>query len=423
MADFRAKVGIDDQFTGPLAKMKGALGSVREAGQQAGAALRKDFEGAHGVLTRTTGALQQMTPVLSGLGVGSFAATAGIAGLGAALKSFTGNTAALERFSHETGISIDKLRAFGALGERFGVSTSTMQGAVQGIARNMYELRRRWGETYSGLQKMNLGDLAEQLVSAPNMEVALKRIMDKLGSIKDPEKRRRVAALLGAEELASVAGEVGNKYEQTMADIARRLGRTTQQQINAAKQFEQSVSELRQNLDGLATQSLTPVIEKLNAFTTALQSPEANKVLKGAIDYMANRITGMANEIKFLMETYEKLKGFMGNVAAGAPSVSGAPLAPSGPLGPGKPGAAIENSLRAAQQKLGDLYRSGDKDAVREKELTGEIRRLTDELRKVREQGASVNPSSFGAAGDGAARIFNAGYGGGGAILWGGRGA
>lgn len=54
MADFRAKVGIDDQFTGPLAKMKGALGSVREAGQQAGAALRKDFEGAHGVLTRTT---------------------------------------------------------------------------------------------------------------------------------------------------------------------------------------------------------------------------------------------------------------------------------------------------------------------------------------------------------------------------------
>jgi hypothetical protein len=62
--------------------------------------------------------------------------------------------------SKETGVTIDQLRAFGALGERFGVTTETMQNGVMRFSESMSRMRKRYGEEYTSLQAMGLGVVA-----------------------------------------------------------------------------------------------------------------------------------------------------------------------------------------------------------------------------------------------------------------------
>ena len=171
MADERLRLvaEVTDQFTGPLGKMQTALRRTAEMGSQGAATLRKDFASFHGVLGKTQTALGGMSPALSAVGAAGFGATAALAGIATAIRNFSTSTQQLDQMSKATGVSIDQLRALGALGERFGVSTESMNGAVRGLAKNMYELRQRFGESYSDLQRMNLGGLAEQLISAPNI--------------------------------------------------------------------------------------------------------------------------------------------------------------------------------------------------------------------------------------------------------------
>ena len=422
MADERLRLvaEVTDGFTGPLGRMQTALRRTSEVGSQGATALRKDFEGVHTALGKTQGVLQGMTPVLSAFGSGAFSAALSVTGVATALRNFAGNTQALSTMSRETGISIDKLRALGALGERFGVSTETMNGAVRNLAKNMYELRQRFGETYSGLQRMNLGELAEQLVSAPNMEAATKRVIEGLGKIRDPEVRRRAAALLGAEELASLAAEVGGQYESVLADIAKRLGKTTQQQVDAAKRFEQTLSELRQNIDGLTHEAMAPLLDKMNEFVKALQSPEAMQTFNGLLGDIAATARTTKQEFEAIVAAWGKLKDYFGR---GDPSLNKefTPGLGGGALSgqsPALPGAGLEGRRASIQQQLELLDRNPSApDYARKRDrMTEELRRVADELEKLRTQGgATAQKSGFDAPlGGMGALIQRASYGGGG---------
>lgn len=130
MADDRLRLvaEVSDQFTGPLGKLETALRRAGTAGTQTGKDLKKDFDAFHGTLGKTTTALQGIQPILSGLGVAGLTAGVSLGAVTAALSGFFKGTQQLAIMSKETGLAIDQLRAFGALGERFGVSAETMQG-------------------------------------------------------------------------------------------------------------------------------------------------------------------------------------------------------------------------------------------------------------------------------------------------------
>ncbi|MCJ2114240.1 hypothetical protein MKK64_24020 [Methylobacterium sp. E-025] len=185
MADERLRLvaEVTDQFTGPLDKLQTALRRTGAAGTQTGKDLKKDFEGFHGVLGKTNSALQSMTAPLSALGVAGLGASLSLTGIATALSGFSKGTQQLSILSKETGLAVNELRAFGALGERFGVSADTMQGGVKRFSDEMSQLRRRFGEAYSGLQAMNLGELVEKLVAAPNMKAALDSAMESFSNI------------------------------------------------------------------------------------------------------------------------------------------------------------------------------------------------------------------------------------------------
>ncbi|HEX8417194.1 MAG TPA: hypothetical protein VF641_06270, partial [Methylobacterium sp.] len=435
MADDRLRMvaEVEDRATGPLGRIRTALGNV--ANTPGAGALRKDFEGAHAAIQRTQGAIGAINPVLAGLGIASFGAVTALGGAAVALRNFSSNTQQLSMLSRETGVTIDRLRAFGALGERFGVSSDKMNGAVQSFSSTMYDLRRRWGEVYGSLKGMNLGGLAEELVNAPNMEVALKRAMEGLAAIPQPEVRRRVSMMLfGTADIGSVADAVGGDFQKTLDDIARRMGRTSTEQVAAAQKFEQSLSELRANLEGVRTGALTPLLTEFNALLASLNSPGAVKVFQDELAGLSKGLRDTVAEFQQIVALWEKVKGlFAGNAAEqemrGVINGGGTPAGQSGTrqlqLEGRKYSIEQQRELLDRNPNAPDYQRKRDR-------MTEELKRVGDELERLRTQSPTVQQQSFGGpavsggaliqkAAFGGASSFSGGYGGGAGVFGGGR--
>ncbi len=433
MADDKLKIvaTVEDQFTGPLSKLQKGLKSVGDETAKQGAAWKKDWEGARTEVAKFQGVLGGFTPILSAVGVGSFGAVMSITGLTSAMRAFTGNTQGLSIMARETGVTIDKLRAFGELGERFGVSADAMKSSVGSFATTMYDLRRRWGEAYTGLQAMNLGKLAEDLVNAPNMEAALKRAMDGLQKISEPEVRRRVSRMLfGTEDVGRVAASIGGDIGATLDEIARKMGRTTQAQVEAAQRFERSMSDLRANMEGLKTGALTPLIDEFNRLVTYLNRPESVSFFKGELDRVGQGLRDTATEAQQLMQLWERFKGvFSDDVHAPPPAFTKkAPAdAPAGPSEAEIRHGQLEGRRASVERQKQLLERNPEAPDYQRKHdrMVEELKRVGDELQRLREQGgATVSPSSYGGVGASSGSLIQkAAWGGVGGGLGGGFGS
>lgn len=312
MADDRLRLvaEVQDGFTGPLGKLETALGRTARAGTQAGRDLKKDFDGFHGSIGKANTALQSMTPVLSGLGVAGLATGVSLGAVTAALGGFSKGTQQLAIMSKETGLAVDQLRAFGALGERFGVSAETMQGGVRKFADEMSQMRKRYGQVYLDLQQMNLGEMVEKMINSPNVKAALDTFMESVSNIGDPVKRRKVVEMvLGSDQIAAVAGQVSGRYRAVMDEILKAQGTTTDAQVKAAQRFEETLSRLRENMDGLRTQALGPLLVEFNRFVATLNTPDALKFISGEIEGFKKLIADTVAEFQKLDKLGESLKG------------------------------------------------------------------------------------------------------------------
>ena len=415
MSDERLRLvaEVTDGFTGPLAKLHTALQRTAATGTQAGKDLKRDFEGFHGSIGKANTALQGMAPVLSGLGVAGLTAGVSLGAVTAALSGFSKGTQQLAIMSKETGLAVDQLRAFGALGERFGVSAETMQGGVRKFADEMSGLRKRYGETYSTLQQMNLGDLVEKMVNSPNMKAALDSFMESVSNIGDPVKRRKVVEMvLGSDQIAAVAGQLTGRYRQVMDEILKAQGTTTDAQVKAAQRFEDALSRVRENMDGLRTQALGPLLEELSKLVEKFGSADAMAAFSKQLDEIGKFARTTVQEFEAIVRTYEKFKEFVG---LGDPSKN----KEFTPVLGGPPGVKQLEGRRDSieqQRRLLDAN-PGAPDYQRKRDrMTDELKRVGDELEKLRSGGAATaQPSGFsGVTGGGNPLIHRAGYGGGG---------
>ncbi|TXN41804.1 hypothetical protein FV232_26045 [Methylobacterium sp. WL30] len=419
MADERLRLvaEVQDGFTGPLAKLETALGRAAKTGTQAGKDLKRDFEGFNGALGKTTAALQGMTPVLSGLGLVGLSAGVSLGAVTAALSGFSKGTQQLAIMSKETGLAVDQLRAFSALGERFGVSAETMQGGVRKFADEMSQMRKRYGQTYFDLQQMNLGELVEKMVSSPNMKAALDTFMDSVSQIGDPVKRRKVVEMmLGSDQIAAVAGQLTGRYREVMDEILKAQGQTTDAQVKAAQRFETALSRVRENMDGLRTEALAPLLEQLSALVEKFGSAESMAAFAKQLEEIGKFARTTVQEFEAIVRTYEKFKEFIG---LGDPSknVEFKPLLSGGgskPLTRGE----LEGKRDSIEQqrKLLDANPNAPDYARKRDRMTEELRRVGDELEKLRTSGgATAQPSGFsGVTGGGNPLIQRASFGRGG---------
>ncbi|MCJ2023383.1 hypothetical protein [Methylobacterium sp. J-067] len=368
MADERLRLvaEVQDQFTGPLDKLNTALRRTASTGTQTGKDLAKDFEGFHGTLGKATSALQGMISPLQSLGVVGLGAGLGLGGIATALRSFSSGTQQLSILSKETGLAVNELRAFGTMGERFGVSADTMQGGVKRFGDEMYKLRHRYGEVYSELQAMNLGDMLEKMIASPNMSKALESAIEGIGQIQNPVVRRKVAEmLLGSDQFGAIAAELKDKYRKVLTEIIAAQGDLTKDTEKAAAEFEKNMSRMGNAAERLKLNTLGPLLKGLN---TIVESGDRN--------------------------------GIRGNAEAMDADLAG--------------------RLASATKQRNDLSADPVKNAEQLKSLEKEIARLTDAIRRSKDpagpSGVSAIPMSYsgGPLGGGGAKIYNASYGSGG---------
>ena len=273
---------IDDKFTGPLARLRKGIHDVSTETKVQVGAWKKDWEGAREGVSRFEGVLRGVTPVLSGLGVAGIGVGLSIAGAASAIGEFSSKTRGLSQTAKDIGLTIDQLRTFNALGERFGVTADTMTSAAKSFAGQMFEIKRQ-GSTFIELQAMNLGKLAEELASSKNMEQAIERGMEGLRKIPDAEVRRRVSRLLfGTDDVGLIASNVTGTVAGTMKEITAAIGTMDKETEEAAKNFQKHMNHISEAAERAKLKFIGPLLEGMvgviDDIENAAKNPEAAKL-------------------------------------------------------------------------------------------------------------------------------------------------
>lgn len=367
---------ITDQFTGPLAKLRKGIADVSTETKTHVGGWRKDWGIAREEVEKFRGVLGGVNPILSAIGMGGLGAAISLGGVVAAVRGFSASTRDLSLFAREVGLTANELRAFQALGQSFGISADRMNGAIGTFATNMDQLKHRTGALYRDLQGMGLGQLAEKLIDAPNMAEAFKRAVDGVSEIQNPQRRRDLAEkLLALPEFSAVAVELRGKLRETMEQISKDIGTLPKDMEEAAKEFEKHASQIWRWFENGKLQIGGPFLKGI---------VELGKDLK------ANGLSGNAQE--------------QANRKA---------LSPFG--GPATPRERLEGRRNQIERQLELLNagpRGGDYDRKRDR-MTEELKRVADELQKLREgAGASVSPSAFNGPLGGGSLIQKAAWGG-----------
>lgn len=391
MADdtLRLVARVEDQFTGPLARLTTALRRVGDA--DVAKTVRRDWGEVGKQVERVAGSFGGVVPLLSGIGAGSLTAAGALGGAAIALRNFAGNTQQLSVLSRETGLAVDKLRAFGEIGQRFGVSADAMKGSLVQFNATIFDLQRRWGETYNTLRAMNLGELVEKMISAKSMDEKLKLAFEGLQSISDPEIRRRVSRLIfGTDDVGRVAAAITKgAFEPMMAEIQRNSGQITKELEAQAQKFEDSLSKLRQSAEKGKVEILGPLLDGLN---TVIEWGDKGDVIGHAATALRRKLFGD-----------KSVDGAPGQAAPGILS-----------RGITDREALEERKARLTKRLEGLEGGPRDQDYARKRDrLIEELKRVGDELARLREQAPTVQQQSFSGQAGGRGLIHKAAFGGG----------
>ncbi|WP_267355619.1 MULTISPECIES: hypothetical protein [unclassified Methylobacterium] len=382
MADDKLRIvaQLDDQVSGPLSKVESALKRTSDQTKGAAASMTKEWSAFKGVLGQTNTALSTFAAPLAALGIAGGGAALSLGALGGALRGFSQNTQALDILSRQTGITTKTLQALESMGERVGISGQTMLGAADNFSRAATKLKRGWGEAMQELPAMNLGWLLNDLRSAKSVEEMMDKLFQGLPKISNLEARRRVLTIFfGTEDIDKIIQQYGDQAATKLQEIRKSVADITPEARQAAKEFEDMLGRWNTAVEKAKVWALTPV-------------------LKGLVT---------------LFEDVEK-HGLRGNEGEQALRNQ---LSPFG--GPeATPREKLEGRRAQVQSQL-DLLEKGPRGADFERKrdrMTEELARVADELRKLREQGATAQPSSFEVPGGAGATIQKASFGGGPAI-------
>ncbi|UIY45860.1 lysozyme family protein [Methylobacterium radiotolerans] len=378
MADDKLKIvaTLDDQISGPLSKVEGALKRTADNTKGAAVGMRKEWDAFKGVLGQTNSALSTFAAPLAALGLAGGGAALSLGALGGALRGFSQNTQQLDILSKQSGITVKTLQALENMGERVGISGQTMLGAADNFSRAATKLKRGWGEAMQELPAMNLDWLLKDLKSAGSVEEMMNKLFEGLPKISNLEARRRVLTMFfGTEEIDKIIQEYGTQAAKKLLEIRQSVADITPEARQAAKEFEDMVGRWDAAVGKAKVWALTPILKGL---VTLFEDVEKHG-LKGNEREQALR---------------NQLSPFGGAEAT--------------------PREKLEGRRTQVQSQL-DLLEKGPRGADYQRKhdrMTEELKRVGDELQKLREQGATAQPSSFEAPGGMGGLIQKASFGG-----------
>ncbi|GEP08585.1 phage tail tip lysozyme [Methylobacterium gnaphalii] len=378
---------LDDQVTGPLGKVEGALKRTSNQGRDGAAAMRKEWEGFRAVLGTTNTAISGMAAPLSALGLAGGGAALSLAAAGSALRDFSKSTQSLEILSKQTGLTVESLRALENMGGRVGIAGTTMLSAADNFSRAAAQLKRGYSEAIQSLPNMNLRWLLDDLRSAKSAEEMMNKLFEGLPKISNIEARRRVLTMFfGTEDIDRIIQEYGNDAAKKLQEIRGQVGTIGPEAQKAAREFEDMVGRWDAALGKAKIWALTPLLE-------------------GAVKTMG----GIADAAEKLRSGHplDALKALDQATDLGFGSIGKAPAAVSREK--------LEGRRSQVQRQL-ELLEAGPRSSEYQRKhdrMVDELKRVADELQKLREQGgASVSPSSFDGSDGVKSLIQKAAYGG-----------
>lgn len=261
---------VVDRFSTPMRNLRSQLQGMSREGAAHAETLGKGFQKLEGSLkgvAQTTTTV--LNPALATVGVTSLTVGAAIAGVGASLRSFAGNTAVLAQASRDTGVAAQTLRDVQNILGKVGVGAEQSGAAIVGFAEKMrlardgigpvMEFLRTQGRTAEGRKYFN--DLADSLQHSKDNGDALVKALKGMEGIKDPVGRRLYAEqVLGLADAARLAEKHRGTIEEQLGKAAKALGPLDPKSLEASERFEKSMQSLQTTLQKLGTTVGTEVL-------------------------------------------------------------------------------------------------------------------------------------------------------------------
>ncbi len=279
---------VVDKFSGPILAMRKSLEGLTQrnvashkAGRQAASAHEKAFSDLRKSVKETGEHVKGiLEPAMVGLGIGAISTGAAIAGVTAAIRSFSDSSRSLEFARKETGLSIQQLREYQALASRVGSTPDAMTSGMAKFAANMDQWRHRLGplrEFFASRFGEGAGyirQLGEALVHTKDQATALSKVEALAGMMPKESERRSFYEALGLDP--NLARLKGKELTDALADVRKQIGQITPADIAkglaaeaAFDRIRESVSKLKTEIGSELAPAMTEATDAVRAFIEA----------------------------------------------------------------------------------------------------------------------------------------------------------
>lgn len=207
----------------------------------------------------------------------------GAAGFGALIKQGLAAGDSLAKTADKIGVTTEALAGMRHAAELTGVSTETMDMALQRFTRRASEAAIGTGEAKGALKELGIN--AEELVKLP-LDVQMEQVADAMGGLSTQSDRVRIAMKLFDSEGVALVNTLGGGSEalREMINEAEHLGlalsRTDTAQIEAANDAFTRAKGVITGLTNQFTVAFAPVLETIaNSFRqSALDSADFGNI-------------------------------------------------------------------------------------------------------------------------------------------------
>lgn len=290
---------IEGAFSGIGNAISGVLGPLGEFGGLLSAAFDQ-------VGSSINGALQGVTNFAGGGGLGLIAGAAAgvVAAIGAADAAFVGiaihatdNANKMYEMSQKTGIAVQTLSSFSAVGQVFGVTAESMSKALEKMNKSVFAAANAPEEAKNAFTRLGIAVKDAEGKIRPVSDILLD-VSDKFEKMPDGVQKTALAMQIfgraGAEMIPFL--NEGRDGIKEYTDAAQKLGVVlTDEAAASAHQFQKDLSLVKLGVEGVENKIMTALVPALNVvadqFVSAMEEPDSGlniilNLVQGVTQYL-----------------------------------------------------------------------------------------------------------------------------------------
>jgi hypothetical protein len=238
------------------------------------------------------------------------AITAAVAGTVIGLKKLISSTVtygdAIGKTGDKLGINVEKLQEYQFAAERSGVSTETLNMALQRFGRRVGEAAKGTGEAKQALIDMGI-EVKDKLTGRiKTVEELLPQVADHLANLTSAEERNALAMKLFDSEgvaLVNMLKEGSLGLEEFTKRFRELGGVMSEEQVRNAEKFKDATKDLSAAWVGLRNDAIGPLIPKMTNLMNLLTEDQLNwweklgVIVRGQVTPVIERLTISLDEL------------------------------------------------------------------------------------------------------------------------------